>query len=208
MMKAFREAVEIDIRLQRETIDRISIAGLEDIIRNSADQYLKKKFRSRVDGGGRKIEPIWITEEIRQGIKKRKMYNRLKRRGSVEHMNMFRELYKNQKVTVQQLIRKEKTIHERKITKEIKDAKDSNQKMWKMIDKLRGNVREERKIPLYSDGGEIEAEDREPVLMQEYWRIVYCGHENGIGDKRSEAQHAEYGQLVDMENRQRGTVTL
>ena len=39
-------------------------------------------------------------------------------------------------------IRLEKGKHEKKLTKEIKEAKDSGLKMWKIINKLKGIERE------------------------------------------------------------------
>ena len=61
--------------------------------------------------------------------------------------------YRQQKELVKQLIRREREEHEKRMSREIKDAKDSGMKMWRIMDKLKGTEREEKEQPLYNDGG-------------------------------------------------------
>ena len=46
------------------------------IIKESAENNLKTIFRRRTDKTGQKMEEPWLNESIREGIKKRKHYNR------------------------------------------------------------------------------------------------------------------------------------
>ena len=72
--------------------------------------------------------------EIRVEIKRKQEYNRWKHGGREENWRKD----KQQKELVKQLIRRER---ERRMTREIKDTKDSGMKMWRMIDKLKGTER-------------------------------------------------------------------
>ena len=55
--------------------------GVINDLKDATDKKLKKKIRIREgnEKGLRIIENPWITEEIRQGIKKRREINRVKR---------------------------------------------------------------------------------------------------------------------------------
>ena len=79
-----------------------------------------------------------MTKEIRVEIKRRREYNIRKRRGRDEDVEEKWRKYRQQKELVKQLIRREREEQERKMTREIKDAKDSGMKMWRMIVKLNG----------------------------------------------------------------------
>ena len=48
-------------------------------IKESAENNLKTIYRRRTDKTGQKMEEPWLNENIREGMKKRKHYNRLTR---------------------------------------------------------------------------------------------------------------------------------
>ena len=60
------------------------------------------------------------------------------------------------------MIRKELGEHEKRVTREIREAKDSGQKMWNIINKLKGSEKTEMEIPLYSQEGECIKESQLP----------------------------------------------
>ena len=73
------------------------------------------------------------------------------------------------------------TMHEKKISKEIKEAKDSGQKMWCMINKLSwNNPKEEKEVAVYDEVGNKINWDTLPEKMAEYWNTIYRKHPNEI----------------------------
>ena len=69
--------------------------------------------------------------------------------------------------------------HEKMITWEIREAKDSGIKIWTMINKLRGIEKTEKEIPLYSEDGKCIDEDQLPKEMINTGR-VFTGKEKII----------------------------
>ena len=101
----------------------MNIVRLESIIRGKADSILKKNFKRRTEKEGGRVEPIWITEDIRMSIRKRREYNRAKRLGDEETKRHFEILYWEQKRKVQREIKERKNEHEVKITMAIRESK-------------------------------------------------------------------------------------
>ena len=61
----------------------MSVEAYYDMIGDSAERVLQGTFRRRVcegRGGGKMVEPVWMTKEIRVEIRMRREYNRRKRR--------------------------------------------------------------------------------------------------------------------------------
>ena len=75
-------------------------------------------------------------------------------------------------------IRKELGKHEKTLTREIREAKDSGVKMWIMINKLRVMEREERETPLYDGKGVVIEETKTAEEMLQYWDNIYRKREN------------------------------
>lgn len=96
-----------------EEVERITYKKLEKTIRR----------REGTEKGHRVIENIWMTNEIRDEIKKRKELNRRKRNCVDERKEELEKQYLNKKYTVQKLIRDAKYKYEVKITNEIKNDK-------------------------------------------------------------------------------------
>ena len=86
-----------------------------------------------------------MTEGLRREIKNRKNMNKRQRNCKIEDREENWRLYIQQKRLVKQMIRDELAKHEKMITREIREAKDSGIKMWNMINKLRGIEKTERK---------------------------------------------------------------
>ena len=68
--------------------------------------------------------------------------------------------------------------HEKTLTCEIREAKDSGVKMWTMINKLKSTEREERETPLYYEEGVVIEETKTAGEMLKYWDNIYRKREN------------------------------
>ena len=126
----------------------LGVEKYDFLIRNCAEETLQKNFRGNLCGGNKTSEPIWMTEGLRREIKIRKNMNKRQRNCKIEDREKNLRLYIQQKGLVKQMIRDELAKHEKMITREIREAKDSGIKMWNMINKLRGIEKTEKEIPL------------------------------------------------------------
>ena len=61
----------------------------------------------------------------------------------------------------------------KKMTNEIKDAKDSGLKMWKIIDRLKSIKTEEKDSPLHDCDGAVMEEVRRQDEMIKWWMSIY-----------------------------------
>ena len=113
------------------------------------------------------------TEGLRLEIKNRKNMNKRQRNCKIEDREENWRLYIQQKGLVKQMIRDELLKHEKMITREIGEAKDSGIKMWTMINKQRGIEKTEKEIPLYREDGKCIDEDQLPKEMMKYWEGIY-----------------------------------
>ena len=107
----------------------------------------------------------WITEQIRKEIKKRKEINRQQRNENREReKHLIWERYKEQKIKVRELIKKEIRKHEEKIVEEIKQDKGGKE-LWKNIRKISGKEVKKKELRIYDADGkeleEIEGSERE-----------------------------------------------
>lgn len=119
-------------------------------------------------------EPLWITQEIKDEIKVRKHYNRIKRNiVDVDKKREYEEKYKDQKLKVQLLVKEAMGAYEIKITNEIREDKDRT-KLWDNINKLKGKEISKKELVLYTENGKT------PIIAGEigkaleiYWSGIY-----------------------------------
>ena len=111
----------------------------EKVLKVVGDGYFERKARRLVGKEtGKCSDQPRMNERIREGIKRRKELNRLKRRAEgMERERLWIE-YKQQKERVKQWVREAKSTHERQVVEEVKREKNSR-KMWEMINKLKGD---------------------------------------------------------------------
>ena len=85
-----------------------------------ANEVLGKTIKRKI-GKNRKIESIWMNDEIRKGMKKRREINRKHRncKNLIEKNRLWKS-YINQKNIVRKLIRDSREKYEMEMTKEIK----------------------------------------------------------------------------------------
>ena len=133
-----------------------------------------------------------MTEEIRCEIKNRRELNRRQRNCNAENREENWGRYLRQKELVKQMIRKELGEHEKRVTQEIREAKDSGQKMWNIINKLKNSEKTEMEIPLYSEEGECIEESQLPGEMMKYWENIYRGKENKMRNEWDGLRKDEY----------------
>ena len=148
---------EVKDRLtEKEDID---IKTKNKIMKESAEKDLKVKIKI-TKGKAEERDKIWMTEQVRKEIKKRKELNRQQRK----RKKLIWERYKEQKIKVRELIKKKIRKHKEKIVEEIKQDKGGKE-LWKNIRKISGKeVYKEKELRICDEDGkefeEMEAENR------------------------------------------------
>lgn len=114
-------------------------------MKQTADEVLKHTYRRKIIQQKCEIqESLWINDNIRLQIKKRKEYNRARRHATdPDERDKQNQNYLKQK-KVQQLVKEEMYKCEMKITNEIKENRDTK-KLWEAINKLK-NVKQNHQM--------------------------------------------------------------
>ena len=141
------------ILTEKEDID---IMTINKIMEESAEKHLKVKIKITKEKVEEKVKK-WMTEQIRKEIKKRKELNRQQRNKSREREKyLIWKRYKEQKIKVRELIKKEIRKHEEKNVEEIKPDKGGKE-LWKNIRKISGKEVKKKELRIYDeDGKELE----------------------------------------------------
>ena len=88
-------------------------------------------------------------------------------------------MYKEQKIKVRELIKKEIRKHEEKIVEEIKQDKGGKE-LWNNIRKISGKEVKKKELKIYDEDGkeleEIEAKEK----IERFWKQIYQTHQNKI----------------------------
>ena len=90
-----------------------------DDLESGVKEKLTKTIKRRegIEKGQKVIESIWMTQEIRTEIKRRKTINRLRRNArSDERKEILEKRYKRQKCKVQKMVKEAKSKYEKKLT--------------------------------------------------------------------------------------------
>lgn len=197
LQQKYMESLERDFSHLLE--ENICMETVEKIIKKKADKHLKRKIKRRVTT--ERTEPIWLNEEIKQSIKKRREYNR-KRRNAAETSERedYRFLYEVQKQVAKKKVHEALVEHERKVTDEIKNGRKSNKNLWKNINKLRGKDLTHEYVKIYdAQGEEMGAECVDE--MNKFWRTIYRKHRNGIPQVWNDEAKIEYErEILEEEN--------
>ena len=108
LMREFVRKFEGSIveRVEDATGVQMEVEEYDSLMINCAEETLQKTFKRRTNKNAKISEPVWMTGEIRDGIKKRKQLNRRKRNCRDEEREQSVKLYCQQKELVKQLIRK------------------------------------------------------------------------------------------------------
>ena len=153
---------------------------LHEMITATAEENLKRKKKLRTNTSTLEQEAVWMTDEIKEEIKKRKLINREKRYLEGDEKERCWSRYLSQKKKVSELVREEVRKYESVITNEIKESKDGYKKMWKHIERLKGTGKQEKESQVYDgDGKLIDGKDLKRKF-RETWKRIYQMHEDDI----------------------------
>ena len=177
----FLNKMEEDINMHIN-MEGNAMENLETMMRQNADDILKKTFKRRTTVDGKSLEPVWFTREIKEKINQRKKYNRLKRNEQDETKKAeYYELYKKNKLEARLAIMKSKKNYEEKLTEEIKNNKNSGRRWWEQINKLRGKGNQKKaEVIIYENGNPITDKTKLATEMGNYWKAIYQKGENKI----------------------------
>ena len=156
----------------------------EQSIIKKADEVLKKKIRRKV-GSEKKIESVWMTDEIRDGLKRRREINRKKRftTDGVARERLWR-IYLRQKMLVQRLIREARERHEVELTKEIRRKMKEGRggkKLWECMDRILGRDKPKEEIAeVYDESGTLMGEEEAAKQIEEVFKEIYKSSEKEI----------------------------
>ena len=152
--------------------DRNNLQKRIDEIAEQTDSKLKRKKKIKIGGEKRKtpVENKWVTDEIKNEIKKRKEINRKKRHGKTkQEIDRLTRAYNSQKFKVQKLVKEAKNRYEIKITTEIKESINRGKDTWRHINKLSGRKQKDNDILEIYENGEKLGEKQAKEKIKEVW---------------------------------------
>ena len=190
-------------------VGNVTLNKINEVIRRVAEECLKVKYRRRTCQVGKKEEPPWMNQEIRNEIaRRRKLNKRYRNRGDVDGELIWRE-YRDQKEKVRRMISEEMGKYEERTGEEVR-CMGKGRQMWKMIKKLKGEKTQKReKVKLYTGEGEELEEGRYEEEVRLFWQGIYQMHGNEIeresGGLRREKSigNCWHGQQEERKTRQR-----
>ena len=192
---------EMQKRLQNVQIS--SIEKLNELMTEVADTNLKARYRKKILKEQQVKEMPWVTDEIRQAIKKRKAINREKRNTKDKNQEkILNDQYKAQKKKAQILVKEAVTKSERKATEDIRNSANKSKSMFENIDKLRKKERSKADIQLYDGDGKKLTPEEEQEQLVSFWKTVYQQHPNNISEVWNEDIKNEYEERMQNEVRQ------
>ena len=181
-VKKYTEELEGELN---DTEMNFNISTIDKKIKTLAIKNMeqRRKIKSNLKKENAQSEQVWINNDIREAIKVRKTYNRMKRNEQDEEEKAnLNNKYLEQKYKVQDMIRVAKREHELKIVNEIK-RDQGNKKMWKHINKLRGNGSKSKKETHIYNEQEQKLEQHEAEQeLNNFWTQIYRRHDNKIDD--------------------------
>ena len=148
-----------------------------------ANEVLGKTIKRKI-GKNRKIESIWMNDEIRKGMKKRREINRKHRncKNLIEKNRLWKS-YINQKNIVQKLIRDSREKYEMEMTKEIKAKMKmgkGGKNLWECINKLLGKEMKDEGLEVYDENGRKLEEAEAVDEIEGVFKEIYKSGERGL----------------------------
>ena len=166
------------------------------MIKECADQLLKKSFVKRNYTQTLKNEPIWFTKDIESGIKKRREFNRLARNAENDNIrDYWRNKYLTQKALVKDMVKEAISNYEMKLTNDIKQDKNGK-KMWNHINKLRKKDDRKKEVLYDEQGQRVDCERQINQLITDFWTGIYQQHDTSISTIWNDATKISYRELV------------
>ena len=190
--------MEQDIICKQNNGEIIDEETLEMILKDNCEGVLKRTLKRKEiteNGELKKIEPVWMTKNIKKEMKIRRRYNRERSHVDENRIEQLEEKYKEQKYKVQMMIGKEMNEYE-KITLEVKTAKDKGKKMFEMIKKLKGNDKKDRRMhePVVYEKQEKLSVSVSAQRMEIFWSSIYGKHCNNINEEWNDMEKLRYSE--------------
>ena len=139
----------------------------DSIMKEVVEITLKREFLCFQTEATKIKDPVWFTNEIHERIKLRKHYNRSKRNAKNDtEKDRYWALYKEQKRTVQQMVKGAISKYEEKFTTEIRQRGEAKH-LWKKIHKLRGIEISKDQGGVYGNDGKVLDSAQEKIIC---WR--------------------------------------
>ena len=194
---------EVKERLtEKEDID---IMAINKIMKESAEKQLKVKIKMIKKKGRRERKKI--DDRTSKERNKEKERTDRKQRNEEREKNLIWARYKEQKIKVRKLIKKEIRKHKEKIDEEIKQDKGGKE-LWKNIKKISGKEVKKKELRMYDEDGKelekIEAEER----IERFWKQIYQTHQNKINEYWNQEQREMYEiemERMEKQNREEET---
>ena len=190
-LKVYREKVEEYWRNNNiETINAMD----KSIMKIAKETLLRVYRRKQSDDEEMKEEKPWMNDNIRNEMKKKRAINRKKRNTTDEREKTELEIqYQRQREIVKKLIREGIENYEIKITREIKEDKNSGRKLWQNINKLIGKGKKEKEeLKVYKEDGQELNEQEIKTEVPKYWREYLGKGTNEINKIWNKEQSKEY----------------
>ena len=154
-----------------------------DDMTTKAETDLKRTKKRKIGGDeeNKIAEKIWMTENIRIEIKKRKELNRQKRYGKTENETKQLTLkWQIQKAKVQKMIRETKGKYEIEMTKRLKEKNNRGKDLWKNIHELSGkDIKEKDEVEVNENGKRLNDKEAEKKIENQ-WKIQFKDGERTI----------------------------
>ena len=186
--------VKMEESLTSKRVERME--ELDKMVEEEMQRSLKRSYKKKVLEEEQIEEKPWINDEIREKIKERKKWNRLKRNeNNPEERQRLETLYEEKKKEVMKLVKEEVTDYEINLTQEVKRNRNE---VWKNIAKLRNsNEKRKNKITLYDENEEKLSEAETKEKLYDFWSGIYQRHENNIRDEWNDDKRVEYEKIIE-----------
>ena len=199
----FKEYVNTKIE---ESDNLQDIDQINEIICEAEEKVLKVRLKKQIKPN-EKIEPMWITREIKKEIAQKRIINKKRRKAKnpITNTRLKREFYK-QKEKIHLLVKNEIENYEKHITSKILNDKNRGKQIWKHIKRLqnRDKINNKKEISIY-DKNNIKVEKQKVEdIIEECWNPIYNQHENKILSEWNEAAKLNYKNNYTNESNMQG----
>ena len=173
-----------------------SIEDLNASMKYIANAVMKRTFRKTTDCRDKLVSPLWFTNSIRKEISRRRDMNKKVRKATEKDKNLLKELYKEQKQRVHDLVKTAIKEHEKKVADEIMSDKNRSKRTWQHINTMINKPQSGGKnTSIYDKNGEKLSEAMIPSVLKENWKDIYQKHANEIQVVWNEEEKIKYQEI-------------
>ena len=180
-------------------IDSENIEKFEDYLKECCSKSLKVNVK-RKKHDDNKIEPEWFNKSIKKEISNKRNLNKQIRKSTNNDQKIGLEiLLKEKKIEIKQLVYKEVSKHEMKVTKEIIESKDRSKKLFEHIRCLKGEKKKQSEIIIYDETGQKLEDDRLKFKLSEKWKGILGAYPNKSFEEWDSNIRAKYNRQLGQE---------